>query len=145
MTTVLFADDERMDRVAQVDYLRAKGLEVIEVVDPEQAMECLLEHPDHICLDLVVLDLVMPRDNENGGMQVLEYMREHEKNIPVILATAWGFDGPALRVQEASGGAVREVLTKPFLPKELHAAILKLLEDSSEKHPDDSPSAGTGT
>ena len=67
--------------------------------------------------DTVLLDVGMPRIN---GYQVAEQMKGLSPEVPVLLVTGRGHDVDAARA-EAVG--IARVISKPFTPKELLAAI----------------------
>ena len=107
-------------------YLRSKGWNVTEVFDPEQAIELLKENED-TPFDAVILDVVMPEDNSEGGEEVLAFIKKQDagkRRTPVILATAWGYNGPAERAKAAYPEAVKATLTKTFALKELTDALI---------------------
>ena len=129
--TILFAEDMPDDRIAVADFLRTREHHVIEVVNPKQAMECLAEHKTGMVhIDIIILDLVMPEDNPKGGVQVLTFMQAEGIIVPTIIASAWGYDGPAREAEEACPDAVRRVMTKTFLPDELLREIEDVLEQA---------------
>lgn len=117
--TVLFAEDNPEDRIPAAEYLRRFGWRVDEVFDPTKAKESLRE----ATFDVVVLDLVMPENNPKGGEEVLLFMKQRGIKTPVILATAWGYNGPAQRARNIYPEVVRRILTKTFPPSDLLAAI----------------------
>jgi len=132
--TVLYAEDEPGDRIPYADYLRAKGIQVIEATTPEGTMKCLELHPDRVRIDLVVLDLVMPAGDIDGGRKVLAFMQKHGIMVPVLLATAWGFNGPAKRAKDAYPDVVAtRIMTKPFAPVDLHKAVTDVVKEWSKR------------
>jgi CheY-like chemotaxis protein len=116
---ILFAEDNPRDRAPVSEYLIEKGCDVVEVCDPDQAQVALKEGT----FDAIILDLIMPEDNPEGGKEVLKYMKRHGISTPVILATAWGYNGPAQDATRANPEVVKCILTKTFTPKELWAAL----------------------
>jgi len=121
--TVLLAEDDPGDRIPIVDYLISKGLLVVQATTPDQTIRYLEAGKD--CIDVVVLDLVMPEGYVQGGEDVLANMDSHGILIPVILATAWGYNGPAERLSQIYSPLIQgRILTKTFLPSELHKEIL---------------------
>jgi len=117
--TVLFAEDNPDNRIPVACDLRNEGFDVVEVFNPKQAMMALAE----MDFDLVILDLVMPESNPHGGEQVLKFMKGEKIRTPVILATAWGYNGPALRATDVYPAVVKSILTKSFSSEELLEAI----------------------
>lgn len=116
---ILVADDEaHIGRIIKIKMeqgpfdvtLAFDGQEAIDILDQEEEM------------DLVVLDLMMPR---LSGLDVLDRIRSSEKwkDLPCIILTAAGQEDYE-RDARASGAS--EFLTKPFSPKKLYAMIARL-------------------
>jgi CheY-like chemotaxis protein len=124
MWRILLAEDEPTTRIPIAKYLRHCGYEVVEVFDPDQAKQALREAKENDKpFSVVVLDLLMPSTNPEGGREVLCYMGENQMgDWPVILATAYGYNGPASRLREEFSN-VRKVLTKTFPTARLREAI----------------------
>ncbi|KKM23059.1 hypothetical protein LCGC14_1619010 [marine sediment metagenome] len=123
---ILLAEDDPGDRIPVAAYLRSKGHKVVEAVNPAQTIRCLEAASDRI--DAIVLDLIMPEDDPKGGEKVLEYMNHNDIMVPVILATAWGYNGPAEEARQIHPKAVKKVMTKTFLPAELHDEVVNAVK-----------------
>jgi CheY-like chemotaxis protein len=93
--------------------LRGAGYEVLEAADGEAALRVLFAEGDAI--DLVLLDESMPR---LSGLGVLEGMRTHRVDVPVIAWTAHvgGMEG------------VRAVLNKPVKTATLLQTVRQVLD-----------------
>jgi DNA-binding response OmpR family regulator len=117
MSKVLVADDE--DRVLTVlcRSLVNEGHSVTTAKDGADALAKLLDSE----IDMVLLDLVMPRCN---GLQVLSTLRERGDARPVIVLSA--VNEVAARVQALDGGAV-DFVSKPFHTSELVARVRRHL------------------
>jgi CheY-like chemotaxis protein len=112
-TTVLVVDDEPYVRDVLSEYLRARGLEVIEA---SNGLEALLRFKQ-VRPSAVVLDLLMPR---LGGLRALRRIRNMDEAVRVVVVTA--ASDPELRRQiEACG--VSAVLTKPIKLDDLWTAL----------------------
>ena len=98
--TLLLCDDSPVERLALAHYLRGAGYRVDEAGDGESA----LNHLKHRKVDLVLLDLQMP---DVDGFDVLNYIHEHRRALPVILLSGM----PPDQIQHKM-----ERLTKPELP-----------------------------
>jgi CheY-like chemotaxis protein len=113
------AEDHPEERIPLARYLRAKGYDVVEVFEPDQAKESLSDALAGIPFDAVVLDLIMPEGNEMGGEEVLQFMRANGIDTPVIIATAYGYNGHARHAKTEFPTLVREILRKMFQPQDL--------------------------
>jgi DNA-binding response OmpR family regulator len=115
--TVLVVDDhERMSRLLS-RMLGAEGHSVLTAADGTEALDRLA----HESVDLVLLDLVMPR---RGGLQVLAELRGRGDTTPVIVLSA--VPDVASRVRALDGGAV-DFVGKPFERAELAARVRRSL------------------
>ncbi|MBI4604343.1 MAG: response regulator transcription factor [Planctomycetes bacterium] len=97
--------------------LRAEGYEVLTAADGEAARDRIADGP----LDLVVLDLMLPRLD---GLSVLRWLRKRSPALPVLIVSAKG------REEEKVEGLVAgadDYLAKPFGLRELLARVEALL------------------
>ena len=78
--------------------------------------------------DLIVMDILLPNMN---GLEAASRIRSNPKTkaIPIFAATALAMPGDMEKCLESGCDAY---LAKPFTPKQLAAAIEKLLKDRSE-------------
>jgi DNA-binding response OmpR family regulator len=122
MAMVLVVDDEPRIRTYLNRSLSAQGHTVCEAADGQDALD-VLERGE---VDLVLLDLAMPRC---GGLGVLSVLHQREGSPPVIVLSA--ATDISARVQALDRGAV-DVVAKPFSMAELFARIRRhLLHDAS--------------
>ena len=121
MHTILVVDDEPNYLIILAEILRDEGFEVFTAQNGEKALE-IARTTD---LDLVLTDMQMP---VMGGMELLRQVKTINRNLPVIMLTAYG------EVEKAVA-AMREgafnYLTKPFKNDELIANITKAVEHYS--------------
>lgn len=81
--TILVVDDEESIRFLYREELEEDGYRVITAADGEEALRKVRnENPD-----LITLDIRMPGMD---GIEVLHQIREMNKEIPVIMSTAYG-------------------------------------------------------
>ncbi len=116
---VLVADDEaHIGRIIKIK-MEQGPFEVTLAFDGQEAID-VLEQEERI--DLVVLDLMMPR---LSGLDVLDRMQTNDKwkDIPCVILTAAGQEEYE---RDAREGGARAFLTKPFSPKKLYAMIARL-------------------
>lgn len=123
---VLVADDEaHIGRIIKIK-LEQGPFRVSLAFDGQEAVD-ILEREERV--DLVVLDLMMPR---MSGLDVLDWIRENPKwrDLPCIILTAAGEERYE---QDARAGGATDFLTKPFSPKKLYGRIAQLTGVSGEE------------
>jgi DNA-binding response OmpR family regulator len=81
LKTLLIVDDDETIRLLLRDEFCDKDYNVVTAVDGEEALVSFYEEN----IDLVILDLKMPKLN---GNEVLNQIRKANKKIPIILYTA---------------------------------------------------------
>jgi two-component system, cell cycle sensor histidine kinase and response regulator CckA len=118
---ILVVDDEADVRELVRDMLVALGYQVVTCRDGVEAAE--LYGREWATIDLVVLDMVMPR---LGGRATLARMRATNPAVKAILATGVGLEGDATEaLREGALGFVQ----KPFALRELAAKVGGALEE----------------
>ena len=121
--TILVVEDDAAIRRGIRDALCFEGYEVLEAGDGEVAVDKAV----NLAVDLVLLDLVMPRRH---GLDVLALVRERRPQLPVIVLTAMG--GEPDRVRGLRLGA-DDYVVKPFSVAELLARVEAVLRRSAER------------
>ena len=122
---VLVADDEpHIGRIIKMK-LEQGPFRVSLAYDGQEALDFIMGEDQ---LDLVVLDLMMPR---LSGLDVLRRIREQEKlsALPCIILTA---GGDAKHERDALALGATEFITKPFSPKKLYALVARLTGSPDE-------------
>jgi PAS domain S-box-containing protein len=116
---VLLADDEPDVRAVVGAMLRSLGYEVIEACDGQEAVEVFRDRAAEI--DLVILDLVMPRLT---GEAALAQMRRIAPGVRAILASGYDESG---RIREIVAAGFGGFLQKPFRRQELGTKVREIL------------------
>jgi CheY-like chemotaxis protein len=121
VTALVLAEDDDDIRLIAARILRRAGYTVIEAADGAEALRAVHEHRPA----LVVSDIDMP---VMSGVELCVAVRAEPstKHLPVIFVSGSlvpGDDRPARA--EAT-----DVLSKPFLPRELVACVEKALRDT---------------
>lgn len=122
---ILLAEDNRDAADIATVALGFLGYEVVVARDGLEAVERAISlHPD-----LIVLDMMMPKIN---GFQAASQLRHHPETetIPILAATALASSED--RAQCLASGC-SDYIAKPFTPKELAAAIERLLQSPPGK------------
>ncbi len=117
--TILVVDDESRMRKLIKDFLKAKGYDILEAGDGEEALKIYEENEKKI--NLILLDVMMPKLD---GWSVLRQIRQ-VSNVPIVMLTARGEEQDELFGFELG---VDEYITKPFSPKILVARVEALLK-----------------
>jgi two-component system, cell cycle sensor histidine kinase and response regulator CckA len=116
--TILVLDDEEAVRDVVRRFLEIAGHKVICAATGQDALA--LVGPDGP-IDLVILDLMMPRDD---GFGVYRRLREQRPDLPILLCTALLNSDPALALAESGEAAL---IRKPFRMNELWYAVNEAL------------------
>lgn len=117
MAKLLVVDDDPHIRELVSLFLRKEGFEIIEAEDGEQALAVL----EHGPVDLVVLDIMMPRMD---GWELCRELRRHY-DIPLLMLTAKGETSQKVKGFELG---TDDYLVKPFEPAELVVRVKALLK-----------------
>lgn len=124
---VLVADDEEDVRAMVRAMLESFGYQVIEARDGEEAVAVFRER--HAEIDLVLLDLVMPRMT---GEEAFEQMRRIDPSVRGLLASGYDESG---RVGEIEARGFGGFLQKPFRRLELGRKVGDLLGGRGSRPP----------
>jgi len=106
---VLIVEDDASLREAVADTLKLSDFSVIEADCGEAAVARLADTP----MDFIVSDVNMPGMD---GHELLDYVRVHKPQIPILLVTAYAAVDKAVSAMQ--NGAV-DYLVKPFEPYQL--------------------------
>ena len=117
---ILVVDDEPRMRKLVKDFLSAKGYEVLEAADGEEAVERFMGDRE---IALLILDVMMPKMD---GWEVVKAVRQYSR-VPIIMLTARGEERDELLGFKLG---VDEYISKPFSPKILVARVEALLRRS---------------
>jgi two-component system NtrC family response regulator len=121
MNTILVVDDEPNYLIVLSELLKDEGFEVLTAQSGDEGLK-IIEETD---LDLVITDMRMPKMD---GLELLKAIKNYNKDLPVIMITAFGEVEKAVVAMQA--GAYN-YLTKPFKNEELLVNITKAIEHYS--------------
>ncbi|HEU25106.1 MAG: two-component system response regulator [Mesoaciditoga sp.] len=118
MAKVLVVDDSDVLRKIAIFNLSRAGFEVHEAMDGLMGIEKIIE----VKPDVVILDIMMPKLD---GFQVLEKVKKDPQlnTVKFIVLTAKGGDTDLERAKKLGA---EEFMTKPFSPKALVEAVVRL-------------------
>lgn len=117
--TILIAEDNDAVRQLARRVLERAGYTVVDAADGDAAIAAFDRH--RAAIDAAFLDVVMPGKN---GRMVLEYLREHAPDLPVMFASGYA-EGEVHTNFVLEEGLV--LIQKPYNSKKLLAALQALL------------------
>lgn len=109
---ILLCDDAKTERTALAQFLRDNGYSVNETSDGDAAIVHL---KNNLC-DLVLLDLNMPGTD---GFDVLGYLQEHRRALPVILLSGMPLSKIQHKTHALPTPELPPLLIKPIDPQQL--------------------------
>jgi two-component system response regulator FlrC len=112
---ILVVEDDPNLREAIVDSLMLKGHEVQDVCNGLEAIKVIAQSS----LDIILSDINMP---EMDGLQLLAHVKKNQPWLPMILMTAYGDVGQAVKAMQLGAN---DYLMKPFEVQELLTIINK--------------------
>lgn len=117
MSRILIIDDEPSLNTLAAEYLTLAGHQVVQVYDAESGLALLRKDS---AFDAIVLDKRLPGMN---GWDLCRLLKADPglKTIPIVLLSASAHPG-----QAPTNVGAELFMAKPFSPKQLLAALLKL-------------------
>lgn len=119
--TILVIDDDLDVRDVLKDVLTGHGFNVITAEDGDRGLEVFRKHRQEI--DLVLLDLIMPR---KGGREVLLEISDEDDRAKVIIISGYIED---LSVESFGGLRPAAIVRKPFVNDALVATLRRVLAE----------------
>jgi CheY-like chemotaxis protein len=116
--TILFVDDEELNRIVGHDSLESLGFKVILACDGEEAVDVYKNNIGNI--DLVIIDMIMPKMSGSEAFYKIKECNEKVKVI-IISGSTWDEDELVLRNDGVVG-----FIQKPYSINDLSTAIMKV-------------------
>jgi DNA-binding response OmpR family regulator len=123
---ILVVDDDRECLDFAEGVLAGEGYEVITATSGQEGLEKARSE----CPDLIILDVVMP---EQDGWDTCDELRSgrETRQVPIVYLTCVGAPTTLYAPHGALETEWDEYLTKPVSPRNLAAAVKRLLEKSA--------------
>ena len=120
--TVLYVEDNELNRKIVRDLLRRTSYRLLEAPDGEAGIAMALEQRP----DLVLMDIQLPKVS---GIEAMRALREAPvtADTPIIAITSFALSGDQQKAKDAGATAY---LAKPYSPRELLTLIRKLAPES---------------
>lgn len=120
--TILLAEDDEFVRNMTTRVLTEFGYKVITAVDGEEAVQLFAEFGEKI--DLLLFDLIMPKQN---GKEALDAIRKVRPGIKVIFSSGYAPETIRKKVSNAEG---THLIVKPVSPPELLRKVRRVLDEA---------------
>ena len=121
MYSILIVDDEPNYLIVLSELLRDEGFEVFTASNGREGLQAVKD----VDLDLVITDMQMP---EMDGIQLLNHVKAFNRDLPVIMITAYAQVEKAVAAMQAGAFSY---LAKPFSNDELIVTIQKAAQHYS--------------
>ena len=121
MKTILYVEDNEMNRQLVRDLLKRTTYKLLEAHDGEAGVAMALEHRP----DMILMDIQLPKIS---GMEATRRLRADPAtaNTPIVTITSFALSGDEQKAKEAGATAY---LAKPYSPRDLMALIRKILPE----------------
>ena len=121
--TILYVEDDAMVRKNAVEFLSRVSKKIIEAEDGKKAIILWKEHKP----DIIITDINMPKLN---GIDMASYIRSHDKDVQIIVATAHSDKEYLLKAVELQ---LVKYIIKPITKDKLIGALQKSIELIDDK------------
>ena len=120
--TILVVEDDEASREFLSEVIDSLGYKLITAKNGREG----IDHFKKYGADLILLDIRLPDIN---GLKVLEFLKDHSPEIPVIAQTAFAMQQEK---EEFLSGGFDGYISKPVKPEALARSIRKFLDGEAD-------------
>lgn len=117
--TILVVEDSEIIIELLTMVLEREGFDVLVARDGNQGKEAILNTK----LDLIIMDIMLPF---KSGLEVISESVNTSNKIPIIILSAMG--GVEQTIEDAESLGISNIVSKPFVVKDLLTRVDKLLK-----------------
>ena len=123
--TILVVDDVEAMRITAGEFLKEAGYDILTAEDGIEALQVFSRESDRI--DLVILDMIMPRMN---GKECFLELQKISPQVPIILSSGFknAEDYQFLKTEGLDGS-----INKPYRKAELIKLVYQILKDNNHQ------------
>ena len=122
MKKILLVEDEKILAEMYKDKFTEAGFEVFLALEAKEGLKLAKkERPD-----LIVLDILLPREN---GITFLTWLRKDSETASIPVVAFSNYDDPATKREAAKLGVKEYLIKTNYTPSEIVAKIKQLLAD----------------
>ncbi len=114
---IMVVDDENDVRDVIRLQLEQRGLNVLEAVDGQNAIDILKSGDNMVNVGLILCDIRMPKVN---GVECIDFLRREAPGIPIVVITGYPDTELATRLMKTG---VKDYLVKPVEKEKLMAVV----------------------
>jgi len=122
MVCILVIDDDQQLRLLFRQLLERAGYEVVEASDGCEGVQCFQARP----MDLVITDLLMPKQN---GFETIRMLQTLAPSLKIIAVSGGGTQGSSDVLHVAAALGAHRTLQKPVRLQDLLGAVQQLLAE----------------
>ena len=121
MKKILLIEDEKILAEMYQDKFIKAGFEILLAFDSKEGLEMAKkERPD-----LIILDILLPREN---GITFLKWLRNEPKVSSMIVVAFSNFDDPKIKIEAANLGVKDYLIKTDYTPQEFIKKIKGYLD-----------------
>ena len=120
---ILLVDDEPVIRTVAEKILKDAGFSILIANDGEEAVNIYRNNIE--CINLVILDLIMPNQ---GGVETYFILKQINEHVKVLISSGFSQDD---NIQELLNSGACGYIQKPFFARELLTTVREILAENT--------------